>query len=188
MNREQYLTEATRQLQRLAFEPASLQIPEDVRLTCGWTHKGGTSAKRKTVGQCWPRELSEEKVNQVFISPVVGDTLEVLGILAHELVHAIDDCQNGHKAPFRRMALAIGLTGKMTATETGTELLEKFKTIQEDLGEYPHEPLQAPPPKQKNRQLLLLCATCGAKWRMAKSWISEVTCCPCCQETDIEGV
>ena len=188
MNREEFLNKAKDRLQSDVFGLAGLTIPEDVQLTCGWPSTGGASAKRKTVGQCWARSSSDALENQVFISPTIADTVQVLGVLAHELIHAIDDCRNGHKSPFRKMALAIGLTGKMTATEIGEELLPKLEKIREDLGEYPHAPMKAPAPKQKNRQLKLQCKDCNAVWRMARAWFSQVTACPCCQQSNIEGV
>lgn len=187
MNREKYLNEATKLLQADIFSNAGLTIPDDVKLTCGWPSSGG-AAKQKTIGQCWARSSSEALVNQIFISPTIADTIEVLGVLAHELIHAIDDCKNGHKKPFRDMALAIGLSGKMTATTVGEKLLPKLRKIQEKIGDYPHQPMTAPVPKQKSRQLKLECQDCGAVWRMAKKWLTEVKACPCCQQSNIEGV
>ena len=32
----------------------------------------------------------------------MDDDTRVLDVLAHELIHAIDDCKNGHGLPFKR--------------------------------------------------------------------------------------
>ena len=45
-----------------------------------------------------------------------------LAIQAHELVHAVDDCQHKHGKEFKKLALAIGLAGKMCATHAGEAL------------------------------------------------------------------
>ena len=95
--------------------------------------------------------------------PNQDDSLRVLDVLVHELIHAIDDCQSGHGAPFRRIALAVGLTGKMTATVASPELEEKLKVILEKLGEYPHAKIQAVKKKQSTRMIKHVCENeCGA--------------------------
>ena len=181
-SRENYLHNSLAHLQREVF--AEHTIPVDVRITCGWPSSGAT-ARLRTLGECWPRKRSGNNVNEIFLSPTLDDTLKVLSTLVHELVHAIDDCQHGHRKEFRAIALAAGLTGKMTSTTATPELAEKLKAIQAIIGDYPHAKLTAPTPKQKGRQLKLSCSACGAVWRMAKSWRDKATACPCCLSGNI---
>ena len=189
MTREEWLIKAMRELDDVAFSPVNHPIPSDVQVTCGWPSKGGLGSRKKTIGQCFPRAASDVGVNEIFISPTQADTIDVLQTLVHELVHAIDDCESGHKAPFRRIAVAVGLTGKMTATEAGDELRSKLSAIQEKLGDYPHAALDlSGQKKQKSRQLKLECFDCGAVWRMSLKWLTQVTACPVCQSNNIESV
>lgn len=67
----------------------------------------------------------------------------MLDILLHELIHAAVGTEEGHRGEFKRVALALGLQGKMTATiaEPGTELHGKLSRIARELGPYPHKAL-----------------------------------------------
>ena len=185
--RESWLVDAVHTLNRKVFIPAGYEVPDDTKVTCGWPSRGAI-AKRKTLGECWPRSRSAKNINEIFLSPTMDDAVDVLGVLVHELVHAIDDCKHGHKAPFRKIAVAVGLEGKMTSTVAGDALTAKLEAIQDALGDYPHAELTPPPPKQKSRQLKLECNDCGAVWRMSNKWLSLATCCPCCQSENIESV
>ena len=121
--------------------------------------------------------------------------MDVLSVLTHELVHAIDDCQHGHQAPFKRIAEAVGLEGKMTATTAGIELTEKIKAIVKKLGRYPHKKLNLSYKKQTTRQILIQDTECGAKMRASRKtideasiWLGDATCTFCGSEgTLIEG-
>ena len=188
MNREEYLNAATKSLAADVFGPAGYTVPDDVKLTCGWPSKGATSAKKMAIGECWPRSRSADKVNEIFLSPIMSDTITVLDVLTHELVHAIDDCKHGHKAPFRKIAVAVGLEGKMTSTVAGEALTAKLETIRGTLGDYPHGELTPPKPKQKSRQLKLECNDCGAVWRMSRQWMEQAVCCSVCRSENIQSV
>ena len=68
----------------------------------------------------------------------------MLDVLAHELVHAIDENTSGHKGRFATIAKAIGLTGKMTATVAGDDLkVDLTRLVAWRLGEYPHGALNS---------------------------------------------
>ena len=157
LTREQWLNAATELLNDKVFQPVGFDIPKDVKVSCGWTSSEwedalcGTGSRQTTIGQCCSRAASSNNVNEIFISPKLSDALRVLDVLAHELIHAIDDCQNGHKGAFRTMAKAIGLEGKMTSTTASPELLERLTAISEFLGEYPHGELTANGKKQGTR-------------------------------------
>ncbi len=181
MNREQYLNEGVQHLATL-FADKGYEVPE-VRVSCSWPG-GGSALKR--VGECWPRRLSAGNVNEIFISPRIDDAVKALDILAHELVHAVDDCQHGHRKEFTKIMRAIGLEGKPTATHAGERLHDELASIVADIGEYPHDKLTPPAAKQKSRQLKASCTECGAVWRMSKQWLEKAVVCPCCKSTEIE--
>lgn len=135
MTKEHWLRRALPPIQRKVFRPAGLEVPDDVRLTCNTLV---VRVPENCIGQCESRELAPRGVNLVFISPriVRGDV--ALWILVHELVHAIDDCQHGHGAPFARMARAIGLEGKPSQTMPGPALRLTIEGIVARLGPYPN--------------------------------------------------
>lgn len=159
-------------------EPVS--VPP-VHISCGFP----AGNVRKTIGQCWKAESSEDGVGHVFVSPVLKDPVEVLGVIIHELCHAIDNCQSGHKGRFRKLAVQMGLEGKMTATHVGDALAGLLKPIVQTLGEYPHPALNlsaAPVKKQTTRMVKAQCKevieggersgeTCGYLVRTTHKWL-----------------
>lgn len=176
--REQWLEAAVVRLSRL-FKDINIEIPK-VRVSIGWPSKGGTSNKSKVIGQCWSKAASKDKVPQIFISPTLGeDLVKALGVLAHELIHAWDDCVSGHKGKFVVAARAIGLEGKMTATEVGPVLRTALEGILKDLGELPHAPLlpgemEKQRPKQSTRMIKLVTPECcDYTVRTTQKWIDE---------------
>lgn len=180
MIREQYLNEGVHALSWL-FQRHGYELPE-VRVSCSWP--GGGSARTR-LGECWARSASEAGINEIFISPSIADAVKALDILTHELIHAIDDCQHGHRKEFTQIMRKIGLEGKPTATHAGECLHAELVKITDELGDYPHHKLTPGGPKQKNRQLKATCSDCGAVWRMSKTWLVQITACPVCQSDSV---
>ena len=100
------------------FDEVGYMVPR-VRVACAIP---ATSKRGSAVGQCWPTARSEDLVNEIYISPVHSDPVEVLDTLTHELVHAVDDCQHRHGKEFKEIALAVGLQGKMREASAGPQL------------------------------------------------------------------
>lgn len=176
--REQWLEEAVRKLRPL-FHEIKVQLPE-VRVSIGWPSKGGTSTKTKVVGQCWKGSVSKDGVSQIFISPTMGDDpIYVLGVLVHELIHAWDNCESGHKGLFATTARAIGLEGKLTETHVSDDLCGELMIILGSLGELPHSPLVlSEMDKQRKPQttrMLKLVVTdcCDYTVRTTQKWVDE---------------
>ena len=123
------------------FNEAGYTIPR-VRVACAIP---ATSKRGSAVGQCWPTTRSEDLVNEIYISPVHADPVEVLDTLTHELVHAVDDCQHRHGKEFKEIALAVGLQGKMREASAGPQLRLRLQSIAgvmvSELGPYPHAKL-----------------------------------------------
>jgi hypothetical protein len=190
ITREQWLEAAVEELRPL-FAEKDIKLPP-VRVSVGWPSRGGTGKTKKVIGQCWKSIVASDGVPQLFISPVLGKgVIETLGVLVHELIHAVDDCESGHKGAFKDMAKRMGLEGKMTATVVGEELAGQLATIVETVGPYPHAPLvfeemekQRKP--QTTRMLKVECPNDGYVVRTTQKWIDVgMPVCPCGQEMEL---
>ena len=185
MTREEWLNLASTYAIRHIESSANVQLTTPVRFSCGFP--GGRGAGNKTIGQCWPTELSADQTAEIFISPVLSDGLQVLGVMVHELVHAIVGCQHGHKAPFAKVAKASGLEGKMTATTASEGLNATMRGWLDALGAYPHAALStAGRKKQSTRLLKAYCAMDALvekpyTVRITQKWVTELGApiCPC---------
>jgi hypothetical protein len=182
ITREQWLEKGVAALAPV-FAKAGHPLPK-VKVSCSWP--GGGSA-RKRIGECWARRMSKAGINEIFVSPLISDPVVALDILAHELVHAVDDCTNGHKPAFVRIAHAVGLTeGKPTNVRAGAELRAVLVKIVAKIGAYPHATLDLSSRKKQTARLLKCICTdeeCGAVWRMTQSWIDRAGVdlqCPVC--------
>jgi hypothetical protein len=118
--------------------------------------------------------------------------------LLHELIHAADDCQPGHKGAFAEAATRLGFEGPMTRTPPGLGLTADVMTLAEALGQFPHARLDPPRPtcpspsrperppapdpggkvhsgpgKQGTRMIELTAACCGYTVRTTRKWLDE---------------
>lgn len=170
--REQWLNEAVLLLGERVFGKHKVPF---IRVSVGWPRR----AREATIGQCFVSKVSADKSSQIFISPKLSDVTASQGVLAtlvHEMVHAIDDCENGHKARFKSIATEVGLEGKMTATHAGEDLTETLKEIAEELGVYPHAAISvdAKPVVQKTYMLKVVSKSePDYKLRMTQKMIDE---------------
>lgn len=181
--REEWLTAAVEALAPIFEEAGVEEIPE-VRVSVGWP--GGRGRKNSVIGQCWSPAAAKDGVAQIFVSPVLDDALRVLDVLAHEMIHAIDGNQSGHRGRFALIAKAIGLTGPMTATVAGEALKARLTALLDHLGDYPHAALDAALAggrKQSTRMLKVMCEETGYTLRTTRKWLEEYGApyCPCCQ-------
>ena len=171
MNRESYINALATELRPL-FHSKGATLPDNIRYTCGWPSKGAGSRRRKTVGQCFDPSASKDNHHEIIIGMSLDDPMEVAHVLAHELCHAIVGTKHGHKGPFRKLALAIGLEGKMTATTAGQEFKRYIQPSLDRLGEYPHAELDySSVKKQGTRMIKAECAECGYTVRMTRKWL-----------------
>lgn len=178
ITREAWLEHAVK-LFTPVFQTAGYEVPR-VRVACGWPHARGTSAKNRCLGEYWTGEAAADGVPQIFISPyltIVDDAQGVLATLVHEIVHATVGVKANHGKKFRDCALKVGLEGKMTATNAGTNLLGILKGFSNQLGEYPHAKLdltKSPVKKQSTRMHKAECSECGYTVRLSQKWLDEV--------------
>lgn len=185
-NREAWLLAAVEQLRPL-FSDLGHEIPT-VRVSVGFP--GGGSA-RKRIGECWVPGAANDKVGQIFVSPLLESPVQVLATLAHELVHAINHAagQAGHGRCFAKIAKRLGLEGRMTATHAGKQLQAKLDTISRELNNYPHAALTLGAgqikAKQSTRMLKVTCPECGYTLRTTRQWLDVgVPTCPCGTEME----
>lgn len=177
MTREQWLIRASKKLSKIIAENSET-VPKNIRVSCSWP----SQSIRKRIGEAWSEAASEDGAHETFISPIVADPIEVLAILLHELVHHSVGTVHGHKAPFKRLAIACGLQGKMTATVASDELTIKLILIADSLGEYPHKTLNpgVDRKKQGTRLIKCECAECGYIIRTTDKWlVFGAPLCPC---------
>jgi hypothetical protein len=144
--------------------------PPKVRISVGFPR--GSRGGNRTIGQCWSTENSTDKTFEIFISPT-QDAYSAVEILIHELIHASVGLKVGHKGPFKRLALAVGLIGKMTATVAGPGLKMAIQQWMTKLPAYPHAPMKVGknPSKQTTRLIKCTCDTCGYTVRTTQKWI-----------------
>lgn len=175
MNREEWLTECIRQL-RPDFDRLDCHLPEKIRASCSWPSKSGLANKKRRIGEAWSAENSADQSHEVFISPVLKDPIEVAATLVHELVHCGVGVSEGHKGRFPKVAKALGLEGRMTATTAGETLREHLREITDAIGPYPHAELthSNAPKKQGCRLLKVSCTQCECVVRMTRKWLDEV--------------
>ena len=142
----------------------------------------------KNLGACYPSSRSPaDHANEITITMHSNDSVLILSTLAHELIHAYDDCVNKHGAVFRAAALAIGLQGKMTATVAGAELTATLSEYVELLGEIPHYALTHVAKDKGRNGNKLMCHDCGFKANTSTKWALQIRAwfeCPVCQSTD----
>jgi len=178
ITREQWLERAVDVIR--ASVKKTVQVPP-VKVSCSWPG-GGDSNKR--IGECWATQASKAGINEVFVSPKIEDPVRVLGILCHELAHAVDNCTSGHKAPFVAIAAKMGCEGKPTQMVPKVEVSAAWaEKVTKKHGPFPHRTLDksmSPVKKQTARMLKLECVECGAVWRMSAKHAINVTMCPCC--------
>jgi hypothetical protein len=82
---------------------------------------------------------AQNGVNRISISPCAIEPRDILHTLAHELLHAVDDCASHHGAGFRRSAGKIGFIPRGNgALACGPAIAAVLKEVHTALGAYPH--------------------------------------------------
>jgi len=178
MNRETWLISSLQYLAPMFLEHG-YKIPA-AYISVSWP----SSKARKTIGECFSSKLvADGNSHAIFISPMLADGLRALDVLVHELVHAAVGVEHGHKGPFKHLARALDLQGKLTATIAGPKLCAQLEDIISVLGPYPHSAvgLSSNRKKQGTRLIKMECGECGYIARTAATWIDLFgpTICPC---------
>lgn len=166
------------------FDAIGYDVPGNLKMSCGWSSRGARGkAGLSRIGECWGTESSSMGYSEIFISPIIDDSLEVTATLAHEIIHAIVGVKNQHNKVFGKVARSFGFKGPMKQTPMGDKLRERLNALVSEVGPYPHarmEVLISGKKKQTTRMLKLVCPNCGYTVRVAAKWLEEgVPTCPC---------
>lgn len=184
--REQWLL-AGLELVKPEFTRIGQKVPKRIRVSCGFPSKNPLGNKKRRIGECWADKASKGKFFEIFISPTLDKPFDVLDTLVHEVVHAVVGLECGHKGEFRKVAKAVGLTGKMSQASAGPELKERLYALLNELGDYPHDELSKMTNGRKKDTCRLLkaeCPGCGYVIRVTRKWMEKagLPTCPCGEE------
>src|SRR5258705_4149170 len=152
--REDWLAAAVDRL-RSVFERKGFTLPGSLRVSCGFPSRGALARKNKVIGQCWHGVDASDGLASVFISPLVSDTEEVMGVLVHELGHAALGPKVGHTGRFIPFCKALYLEGKPTHTTIGEEFKRYIMPLVAPLGKYPNAGLTPTIAEKKQSTRLL---------------------------------
>lgn len=183
--REAWLTHFAEKYLWPRIEAAGGARPARYRVSVGFP-KGRRGSQGHSIGQCWSQEVSADQTCEIFVSPELEAT-SALGVLAHECCHASVGVKYGHRAPFKKLALAIGLTGPMRATVPSAEFEATLGEWIASEAAYPHAPLSAPtsPTRPGSRLLKASCEACGYTVRVTRQWLDIAR--PICPDPDCDG-
>jgi hypothetical protein len=178
--REAWLLAAVEHLRPL-FAAKGFSVPP-CQVSCGFASTGTRSGH---VGQCWSTKSASNELNQIFIAPTLKSDYDVIDTLVHELVHAVDNCENKHGKEFKKIALKMGMKGPMRSAEAGPELKATLTSLLDTLGEYPHGHLMVGMRKATRRDRpRAKCKHCGYQVPMLKKFLTYGP--PICPKDKVE--
>ena len=192
-NREQWLHDFLNLAMPYIRKQTGIMPTGEIKLSCGFPSRGGTSRKKRTIGQCFHSGATGRQTHEIFIHPQLDSAIPVGETLLHEVLHAILPPGAGHRKPFSQAAKKVGLLpegAKPTATWADDDLKRLIEGWAEQLGPYPHESLDAAGgPKQSTRLLKCMCPICGYLARVTLKWIDEagLPICPQCITSMVEA-
>lgn len=173
------------------FDKAGFKISDirgKLKVSCSMMVGQRKSSKFGAIGQHLPAEWNKEKNHEMLISPTLENGVEVVAILIHEMCHAIQRHMYGnivkaHGKEFRKIALAVGLQGKMTATTESPALKIIIENWINEIGKYPHAKINLNARKKQGvRNLKVECQSCEWSFRTSNKNILLMasTKCLCC--------
>jgi hypothetical protein len=165
--RESWLRMATDEL-RPYFARCGYPLPDKIRFAIGFP---STGRKGNRVGECWHSSTSDDEHFEIFIRADNDEPPRVLGILVHQLVHAVVPIDARHGKHYRAAAIKIGLQGKMVHCMPGELLQKRLDELAVSLGPLPHARLhiergtdnRGPADRGKKQKARMLKAECEAE-------------------------
>jgi predicted SprT family Zn-dependent metalloprotease len=170
------------------FDEAGFKISDirdKLKVSCSFIQGSRGSKLKNAIGVHYNPSVSADGFHEMMIQPSISDSVQAVGVLIHEMVHSIQTHlyhdKNGflnvkpHGKEFRKIAIAVGLQGKMTATTESPELKVIIQKWIDELGEYPHAKmtLNDSRKKQSTRLLKLECTHCGFICRASNGAINN---------------
>ena len=180
INRETYLEVAKAEISTLFKSkgyPFKAKDLKGIKVTTSFPTSGGQSASAPIGLCCYAYNSNTE----ILISPVLGgktidESIEVLVVLTHELVHAYLGAGFGHGREFKKIATSVGLTGRMTSTTAGEEFKKWARETIKKIGKFPHEKYDlGARKKQSTRNVRAICDTigCDSRWYASRAQWSK---------------
>jgi len=194
IDREAWLTEAA----SMILDEHLLPVVEKLGLSpskAPWRVSVGFPPRTRgtrVLAVCTASKASSSGHNEIFVTPSLDDSLEILSALTHELVHQLDDCRSGHRGFFKAVARAAGLDGPLTATHASADLAAYLNTLTDVLGPIPHSSLDLNLAKRKQptRMLKVQCGSCGFHFRTSERQLAKLDIndapCPACTGSYLE--
>lgn len=136
--------------------------------------------KEVTNGRCYHAVASAGGFREIFISVELTEIRQILGVLTHEIGHAVLKDGVGHRNPFRVFCEKVGFEFKEAKYAVdGAEWWIWARRIADELGPIPHKRLntshaEGEGKKQKARMLKLECPCCGIKLRIARAPLANI--------------
>ena len=181
-SRESWLRSATVAL-RPYFQTCGFSVPENIRFAIAFPSTGRRGAR---IGECWHSSTSDDGTFEIIVRADIADPVEVLGVLVHELIHAVLPIDAGHGKLYKEAAIKIGLEGPMRHALPNQLLRPRLVELAESLGALPHARLNIDrgrdnrpadqPKKQRTRLLKAECggAGCGYTVRITAKWVDDI--------------
>ena len=120
---------------RPTFEIVGLTVPK-VSVQTGQTIT--CSNGLPALGQCSPSDSSPFRLPVIVVNETLIEPVEILSVLMHEMLHAVDNCVSGHGPWFQGWANALDLVFcPHPATIPGSTLRRGLQSIAAGLGRYP---------------------------------------------------
>jgi hypothetical protein len=134
---EVWLNEAVKLL-RPVFAESGYEIPP-VHVSVGFSTDGyKPSAKKNTIGVCHASWMTMDGINEIYITPLVTEPVDVISLLVHELIHAVDDCKSNHGPGFQKISRALRCTdNRHVPMNEWRETIERYRAMALQLGRYP---------------------------------------------------
>jgi hypothetical protein len=133
---EQWLAEAFNYMTPL-FSSKGYRMP-DVRILYGFSTDGyDHRKKRQYLGECLSSSFTQDGQVIVLITPIRSYGVDILSILGHELVHAVDNCNDGHGEVFKRISTGVGYEFINGVDVPTRSLRERLKEFSFQLGAFP---------------------------------------------------
>ena len=147
----------------------------DNRFRCGLTSsRSDYRMKHAAIGQIHYSHSTGNKVNEIVISNRLngkGTKIQssvVAHVLLHEMIHACTP-YHGHKGEFKRLARALEMDGKLTATENSQALEDRIiQDVVNPLGKFPHKAVTTRTSRKGSRLLKITCTECDIVFRASK--------------------
>lgn len=119
-------------------------MPSDLRVAIGFTSRG---VRGKAIGECWDNRCSDDGHFEIFIGPELAHAADAMSthiaaVLPYELVHAAVVIPAEYGMAFKRVAVRLGLVGRMTATTPSDTFLFAVAPNLAGAGPLPHSSLE----------------------------------------------